>query len=85
MPKRYTSYHLGGKKEHCIGFCWLHHRGLTKKQVDIRKCLKKQCGAFEKRDHPYWEQKQRTKEMKKTSKEALNETAAKPKHTENAT
>lgn len=84
MPKKYTSYHLGGKQKNCIGFCWKHRRGITKKQEKIRKCLKKQCGAFEKREHPYWEQNERNKQQRKVVKETRDTSATKQNNTENA-
>ena len=60
MPKKkYTSYYLGGKRENCVGYCRLHKRMVTHKQMKIRGCLKKNCGAFKKLEHPYWEQNER--------------------------
>lgn len=41
------------------------------RQMRLKQCLGRQCGALEKYDHPYWIQRQRIKQLKKQRKEAM--------------
>ena len=85
MPKKkYSSYYLGGKRENLVGYCRLHRRCMTRKQMKVRKCLSKQCGAFKKLEHPYWEQNERNKQQRKVVKETGDTSATKQNNTENA-
>lgn len=60
------------KAENVCAFCWHHKKGLTVKQLKKRKCLARQCGALERKDHPYWAARERIKELKKSRKEKAN-------------
>lgn len=64
---------MGTTKENCVGFCLYHKKTLSKKQMQNRKCLEKQCKRFAPRkDHPYWRRREEIKEAKRARKEALN-------------
>lgn len=64
---------MGTTKENCVGFCLYHKKTLSKKQMQNRKCLEKQCKRFAPRkDHPYWQRREEIKEAKRARKEALN-------------
>ena len=56
---------LGGSRENCVGFCRLHRCYITANQVKRRKCLKKQCGALRRLNHPYWARKDTIKQIRK--------------------
>lgn len=51
----------GAPRDSYVGFCWLHKRPLTARQLRCRKCLAKGCGALERREHPYWEEREERK------------------------
>lgn len=64
---------MGTTKENCVGFCLYYKKTLSKKQMQNRKCLEKQCKRFAPRkDHPYWRRREEIKEAKRARKEALN-------------
>lgn len=64
---------MGTTKENCVGFCLYHKKTLSRKQMQNRKCLEKQCKRFAPRkDHPYWRRREEIKEAKRARKEALN-------------
>lgn len=64
---------MGTTKENCVGFCLYHRKTLSKKQMQNRKCLEKQCKRFvPRKDHPYWRRREEIKEAKRARKEALN-------------
>ena len=52
-----------------VGFCRLHRVHLTAAQVRDKDCIPKKCRALKKWDHPYWDHKQRMKEVRKLKKE----------------
>ena len=57
-----------------VGFCcYRKHRGyLTLKIMKNHECLKKQCPCLKKcEDHPYWEQREKIKQLKKQKKLGL--------------
>lgn len=65
---------MGTTKENCVGFCLYHKKTLSKKQMQNRKCLEKQCKRFAPRkDHPYWRRREEIKEAKRARKEALRD------------
>ena len=50
---------MGTTKENCVGFCLYHKKTLSKRQMQNRKCLEKQCKRFAPRkDHPYWQRRE---------------------------
>ena len=51
---------------HCAAWCKFHHCHLTPKQIIRKGCLGKQCKCLDKiLSHPYWEQREKKKELKK--------------------
>lgn len=58
-------------KEKAVGYCHSYrHKGrLSVKQVKKHGCLAKQCPRFEKyENHPWWEQRDRIKRLRKERK-----------------
>lgn len=48
------------------GFCKLHHKHLTIKQIKQKGCLGKQCKYLDKfEEHKYWKQREEKKRLKK--------------------
>lgn len=68
---------LGGSKEKCCGYCGLHKCNLTVKQLKSRECLGKQCTFLKKLPHPFWEQREERKRLRKARKEHMNAELAK--------
>lgn len=65
---------LGASGDNIIGYCTLHKSCMSKKQMQNRKCLEKQCKRFAPRkDHPYWRRREEIKEAKRARKEALRD------------
>lgn len=68
MTLRKTLYH--GRSTNLCGWCHYHRCGMTVRQMKLKKCLGKQCNAFQKfPEHPYWTQRKRIKENKQLRKE----------------
>lgn len=59
----------GTCSENCAGYCHLHGAGLTVKQIRNKDCLAKNCWHLEKKEHEWWNQRERTKEKRKNRKE----------------
>lgn len=54
-----------------VGYCYKHKAAMTAKQMRLKKCLQKQCNAFKRyEEHPLWEQRERTKELRRQKKRA---------------
>lgn len=53
-----------------VGFCLKHRAYITVTQLERKQCLQKGCKAFRRKDHPYWERRERIKEIKRLKKEA---------------
>lgn len=69
--RRRRTCDMGAAKENCVGYCRLHKYGLSKKQMQNRKCLEKECTRFVKRcEHPYWKGREKKKELRRQRKEA---------------
>ena len=51
--------------KNCPGFCKLHHKHLTTKQIKQKGCLGKQCKYLDKFEHRYWEIREKKKQLKK--------------------
>lgn len=72
--KRRLTCNLGASGDNIIGYCALHKCCMSKKQMQNRKCLEKQCKRFAPRkDHPYWRRREEIKEGKRARKEALRD------------
>lgn len=57
----------------CVGYCWYHKKWVTVQQLKQKECLRKQCNRFEKKEHPYWEEREKKKQMKKERKRHVND------------
>ena len=68
---------LGGPKEKCCGYCRLHKCYMTPRQVKSRECLAKHCRHLRKDPHPYWEQREKRKEMRAARKSTMQAELAK--------
>lgn len=44
-----------------VAYCKLHKASISKKQMDIKGCLKRGCYHLSKYNHPFWEQRSRKK------------------------
>ena len=53
-----------------VGFCRLHRVHLTAKQVETKQCSEKRCRSLKKWECPYWQDKERRKELRRMKKEA---------------
>lgn len=55
-----------GSSTNLCGWCHYHKRGVTPRQMRLKKCLAKQCNAFQKfTEHPLWKQREDIKRIKK--------------------
>ena len=55
------------------GYCHLHHKHLTVKQLRQHDCLKKQCFHLEKHEeHAWWKQRESMKQKRKDRKNKFN-------------
>lgn len=69
--KRRRTCTLGASGENIIGYCTLHKCCMSKKQMQNRKCLEKNCTRFSRREtHPYWQGREKKKELRRQRKEA---------------
>lgn len=63
----------GGQTSNTCGFCAFHGKALTPKQMKKHKCLPKKCSALIRHEHPVWEQRAKTKELRKQRRERLEQ------------
>lgn len=54
-------------------FCGYHKRALTPKQLKKHECLRKQCPALIKHEHPYWGLRENSKKKRAARKERLEQ------------
>lgn len=52
-----------------VGYCRLHKCYLTLTQMRNKQCLQKNCFRLMKHDNPFWEQRERKKELRQLKKE----------------
>lgn len=57
-------------KSKIVGYCRLHRIHLTEAQIRQKECLQKNCNALKKWDHPFWNRRERIKEIKQLKKDA---------------
>ena len=53
----------------CPAYCKFHHKYLTTHQLKEKQCLGKQCKLLLKIEHPYWQFRNKKKQLKKANKE----------------
>ena len=68
--KEYRTFY-GGRSSNTLAYCHYHHLSLTPEQLKQKQCLKRQCGALQKFDHPYWKKREESKQKRKERKERL--------------
>ena len=54
---------LGCKRP--VGYCRLHKKTMSLRQIKRKACLKKKCRHLVRCKHPYWEQREQEKRKKK--------------------
>ena len=65
---------IGAAKDKTCAYCHLHKARLSPKQMKSKECLKKQCRHLVPwKQHPYWAQREREKELKKQRKQERKE------------
>lgn len=66
MPK--YKHPLGGPPGKVVGYCRYHKCTITVPQLRQRECLRKECWALKKQAHPYWEQRDVSREKRAARK-----------------
>lgn len=61
----------GSKSSNTCAFCALHGRALTPRQLKQHGCLRKNCTALIRHEHPFWEAKEKSKEQRRSRKARL--------------
>ena len=57
-----------------VGYCNYHNCGITKRQMDCKNCVGKQCHHFIKNEkHDHWRQVEVKKQRRKNRKNAIND------------
>ena len=57
----------------CCAYCRHHNCSMTVKQMKAKGCLQKQCWHLVKNEqHPYWRQRETTKQKRKDRKQRLD-------------
>ena len=57
----------------CCAYCRHHKCSMTVKQMKAKGCLQKQCWYLVKNEyHPYWRQREATKQKRKDRKKMLD-------------
>lgn len=51
--------------KNCPGYCKLHHKYLTVRQIKTKTCLGKRCAYLKRLEHGYWEFREKKKLQKK--------------------
>ena len=68
--REYKTFY-GCRSANSCAYCYKHHKALTPRQLQRRECLKRQCDALQRYDHPYWDQREKTKEKRIARRERL--------------
>lgn len=71
-PKKSRRTLYGSRSENTCAYCAIHKRALTPRQMRGKECLAKHCPALIKCEHPFWEERENRKAMRKQRKERLN-------------
>ena len=69
MTERKCLY--GTRSSNTLAYCHKHHCALTPQQLKQKQCLAKHCNALQKHEHPYWEQREKSKQKRKERKVRL--------------
>lgn len=86
--KKKVFYATSANEKKIVGYCRYHHLYMTARQIQRRKCLKRNCQALDKHtDHSYWKRDnmpQINKERNKVVQRNM-ESKLKPKQQEKGT
>lgn len=63
----------GSASSNTCAFCAYHGRALTPRQLKQHKCLAKACTALIRHEHPFWDQREERKQLRKERKRRLDE------------
>lgn len=64
---------FNSQSNNCCAYCRHHHCSMTVKQMKAKGCLQKQCWHLVKNEqHPYWQQRETTKQKRKDRKQRLD-------------
>lgn len=69
--KQFKTFY-GSRTGNSCAYCWKHHLAMTPKQLQRRECLKRQCDALQRFDHPFWDKREERKAMRLARKERLD-------------
>jgi hypothetical protein len=69
--KREYKTFYGSASSNSCAYCFKHHKALTPRQLKKRECLKRQCDALQRCEHPLWEQREKKKEQRIARRERL--------------
>ena len=68
--RQYKTFY-GSRTGNSCAYCWKHHLSMTPAQLKKRECLRRQCDALFKFDHPYWQKREEIKAQRKVRKERI--------------
>ena len=63
----------GCRSANTCAFCAFHGKSLTPKQIKKRGCLGKECTALIRHEHPFWEMRDKKKQLRAARKERLEQ------------
>ena len=66
--REYRTFY-GSVSSNSCAYCWKHHKALTPAQLKKRECLRRQCDALQRYDHPYWEMREKRKQQRASRRE----------------
>ncbi len=66
LPALYGTW---ANEDRVVGYCLRHRAYVTVTQMKEKECLRKNCRAFRRRAHPLWEQRKRSKEIRRRKRE----------------
>ena len=69
-------YNTKINEKRVVGYCRRHHCYLSSKQLQRKRCLKKQCAHLEKQEHEFWKQREITKARRQQRKIMMKGTDA---------
>lgn len=72
MPEKKVRKTLyGSESSNTCAFCAYHGRSLTPNQMKQHRCLAKGCTALIRHEHPYWAEREESKQKRRERKARL--------------
>lgn len=68
--KQFKTFY-GCRSGNTCAYCWKHHLAMTPAQLKRRGCLGRQCDALKRFDHPFWEQREKSRALRRARRERL--------------